>query len=135
MEDNNGDPVNVPAPGNAYNFTSGNPNERSYAVAAHLAAAAGLIGVPLGNIVGPLVIFMVYGKISAFVEENAKESLNFQISLTIYMIVSMILSVVIIGIITGIVVLIFGIVQVIKAGAAAREGYFHRYPCNIRFIK
>ncbi len=118
-----------------YGFTSGDRNEQTYAILAHASAAAGMIGVPLGDLVGPLIIYFIYGKVSPFVEANARESVNFQISLMIYMAVSLVLMFVVIGFLLAGAVAIFGIVQVIIASMKARDGYLYHYPLCIRFIK
>jgi uncharacterized protein len=118
-----------------YRFTSGDKNERTYAILAHVTSAAGYIGIPMGNIVGPMIMLLVYGKISSFVEENSKESLNFQISLTIYAIISAVLSLVLVGFLLLAAVIIFGIVEVVIASVKAGDGDLHRYPLCIRFVK
>jgi len=118
-----------------YGFTSGDHNEQTYAILAHASAAAGMIGVPLGFLVGPLIIYLVYGKVSAFVEANARESVNFQISLMIYMAISAVLMFVLVGFILAVAVTIFGVVQVVIASMKARDGYLYQYPLCIRFIK
>ena len=50
----------------------------------HLTALLGIIGIPFGNIVGPLIIWLLKKNVYPFVNEQGKESLNFQISMTIY---------------------------------------------------
>ena len=60
-------------------------------VAARLAGFAGLTGIPFGNILGPLVVWLIKKDQSWFVNEQGKEAMNFQISLTIYAIVAAIL--------------------------------------------
>ena len=119
----------------AYEFNCGDANERTYAVLAHIASLSGTIGIPMGHVVGPLIIYLLFGKVSAFVEANAKESLNFQISLIIYIAISVLLLFLLIGFILLPAILIFGFVEVIIASVKARDGYSHRYPLCIRFIK
>lgn len=100
----------------------------------HLIAFAGFI-VPFGNIIGPLVIWLIKKDEYAFVDDQGKESLNFQISMTIYFIVSAILTVVIIGILLIIGLLIFDVIVVILATIKANGGEKYRYPLSIRIIK
>lgn len=118
-----------------YGFTSGDRNEQTYAILAHASSAAGMIGVPLGFLVGPLIIYLVYGKVSPFVEANARESVNFQISLMIYMAISLVLMFVLVGFLLAGAVTIFGVVEVVIASLKARDGYLYQYPLCIRFIK
>jgi len=56
---------------------------RQWAMFSHLAVILGAIGIPLGAIIGPLVIMLVKGKEDAAVREHAVEALNFGISVTL----------------------------------------------------
>ena len=100
----------------------------------HLLALAGYV-IPFGNIIGPLVIWLIKKDQYPFVDDQGKESLNFQISIMIYAIVSSILIVVAIGIPLVIAVGIFGIVEIILASIKANQGIAYRYPLSIRFVK
>lgn len=101
----------------------------------HLTALSVFIGIPFGNIAGPLVIWLIKKDQYAFVDDQGKESLNFQISMTIYAIISAILILIVIGfallIVVGIIDLIFTIIAAIQAN----DGKLYRYPLSIRFIK
>jgi len=109
--------------------------EKTFGMLYHLLSLAGLIGVPFGNILGPLVIWLVKKNESSFVDQCGKESLNFQISLTIYAIGSAMLFFILIGMPLLIAVVILYIVCVIKASIKANNGEVYKYPLTIRFIK
>jgi len=107
----------------------------------HLAAFAGFV-VPFGNIIGPLIVWLVKRDQSAGVDAHGKESLNFQISWSIYGVVlgamGAILAIILVGflffIVIGIgafVVLILTIIGAVKAN----NGELYRYPLTIRFLK
>jgi len=81
-----------------------------------------------------LIIWLVKKDQSQFVADQAKESLNFQISLIIYAIVSGILVLVLIGFLLLAVVFIGGIVLTIIATLKANNGEHYRYPLTIRLI-
>ncbi|CAM4369149.1 DUF4870 domain-containing protein [Paenibacillus alkaliterrae] len=108
--------------------------EKTYGMLCHLLAFSGLI-IPFGNILGPLIIWLLKKDQSQYVDMHGKESLNFQISNAIYGIVSAILMLVIIGFVTAIALLIFWIVFTIIASIRASEGNSYRYPLTIRFFK
>src|SRR5262245_10976235 len=55
-------------------------NARLWGMLAHLTALSGLIGVPFGHILGPLVIWLIKRQEIPFVDDQGKESLNFQIT-------------------------------------------------------
>jgi len=101
----------------------------------HLLAFAGFIGIPFGNILGPLVIWLMKKDEMPFVDDQGKEALNFQISLTIYAIVSGILCLIFIGFLLLPAVLIFGFVMTIIGAVKANGGERYRYPLAIRFLK
>ena len=106
----------------------------AYLMGTITSALAGFIGVPFGNIVGPLVVWLVMKDEMPFVDDQGKEALNFQISLTIYAVVSGILILVLIGILLLFAVFIFGLVMVITASVKANSGEVYRYPLCIRFL-
>ena len=108
---------------------------RMWATFCHLAALVAYLGIPLGNIIGPLVIWLIKKDELPFVDNQGKESLNFQISMTIYSIVALFLCFVIIGIpiLAGLV--IADLVLVIIAAVKANEGIAYEYPITIRFFK
>ncbi|MGD2295956.1 MAG: DUF4870 domain-containing protein [Candidatus Aminicenantes bacterium] len=108
--------------------------ERSWGMGCHLAALAGFI-FPFGNIIGPLIIWLIKKDESEFVDDQGKESLNFQITITILAIVSAILIVILIGIPLLILVGLFSLVMIILAAIKASEGEKYRYPFTIRMIQ
>ena len=109
-------------------------NEKTWALFCHLLAFAGFF-VPLGNIIGPLVIWLIKKDAMPVVNDQGKESLNFQISVTIYGIVSAILARILIGYLLLLALVVFAIVFVIIATVKASKGHAYRYPLTIRFLK
>lgn len=109
-------------------------HERDWAMGCHLAAFAGYV-IPLGWIIGPLVVWLLKREDLPFVDYHGKESLNFHISILIYLVISGILCLLIIGFLLLAVVLILQIVFTIIAAVQASKGEYYRYPLTIRFIK
>jgi uncharacterized Tic20 family protein len=107
---------------------------RTWAMLCHIGAFAGYL-IPLGHIIVPLILWLVKKDESSLVDDQGKESLNFQISMTIYAVIAGLLILVAIGIILLIALGIFDLVVVIVAAAKANEGEKYRYPLSIRFIK
>ncbi len=101
----------------------------------HLLSLTQLLGIPFGNILGPLVVWLIKRDEDPFVDLCGKESLNFQISMTIYMVIAGILILVFIGFFLIIVLMILNIVYTIIAAIKASEGDSYSYPFTIRFIK
>lgn len=106
-----------------------------WGMSAHLASLAGFIGIPLGNIIGPLVVWLIKKDEMEFVDEQGKEALNFQISMTIYAIVSALTIMLFIGIILLPIVILADLILTIVAAINARDGNHYQYPLTIRFIK
>jgi hypothetical protein len=99
----------------------------------HLVAFAGYV-FPMGHIIGPLVIYLLKREQYPLVEDQGKESLNFQISVTIYVAAALLLSLAIIGIPLLIALLIFHFIVVLLATIRADRGERYRYPLSIRLI-
>jgi uncharacterized protein len=108
-------------------------DERTWGMLCHLASFAGYI-IPFGNIIGPLVVWLIKGEQYPFVDRQGRESINFQISMSIYFIVSAILILLLIGIVFMLVLFILELVFVIQASLRARQGEDYRYPLTIRFL-
>lgn len=108
--------------------------ERSLGLACHLLAFVGMV-FPLGNILGPLVIWLVKKDDSAFVDDQGKEALNFNITISIAGFVAFLLTFVVIGAILLPIIGIFWLVMTIVAAVKANGGEYYRYPLTIRLIK
>ena len=112
---------------------------------AHLSAlAGGLLTSAIGGwgfFLGPLVIWLMKKDSMPFVADQAKESLNFNITVSAVFLVLLVLSLVTLGIgfiITLPIMLIVGIaalVLIIMAAIKANDGIAYRYPFTIRLIK
>ena len=123
-----------PPPPPGYTSVPGVPDplsqsdERLWAMLAHV---SGL----LFAIIGPLIVLLVFGKRSAFVDDQSKEALNFQITATVASIISAVLVIVLVGLILLPVVAIGFIVLTIIGAIKAYAGEPYRYPVNVRLIK
>ena len=100
----------------------------------HLTSLSMFLGIPFGNILGPLIMYLIKKDEMPFGGGQAKEALNFQISLTIYGIVSGILVLVFVGVLLLAALLVIFIVFTIIAAIKSNEGEFYRYPLTIRFV-
>ena len=107
---------------------------RNWAMGAHLSGLAGLF-IPFGNVIGPLVVWLIKRDESSLVDREGKEALNFQISMTIYAMISALLIFVLIGILLLPVVGILDVVFTIVAAVKTSNGEQYRYPLTIRFLK
>ena len=108
--------------------------ERTWGMLCHLIAFSGFI-IPFGSLFGPLIIWMIKKDEMPFVDDQGKESLNFQLTMLIAYIVSFILMFILIGFLLIGILIIYAIVVIIIASIKANEGVCYRYPLTIRFIK
>ena len=104
-------------------------DDKMWALFAHLAPLVSTaIVLPF---VGPLVIWLIFKEKSAFVADQAKESLNFQISL---MIAYVICGASIVGIPLIPVIYLVALVLQIVACVESGKGVWYRYPLTLRLI-
>jgi uncharacterized Tic20 family protein len=113
-----------------YPLSTPTSDERTFAILSHILAI-----VPGIGIFGPLVIWLVKKDESPFVEANAKESLNFQLTIIIGYIIGFILLVVVIGAFLLAVLGLLNLILVIVASVKTSENKIYRYPFNLRLIK
>ena len=88
----------------------------------------------VSSFIGPLVIYLVKKDESAFVGDQAKEVLNFHLSLLIYAFVAFLSVFVLIGFVLLPALGVFVLVVTIMGAIRAYEGNAYRYPLCIRFI-
>jgi uncharacterized Tic20 family protein len=114
---------------------SGTPSaeERQMGMIAHLSAFSGII-IPFGNIIAPLVIWQIKKDTMPFAADQAKEALNFNITLSIAGIVCFLLTFVLIGLILLPIVGIAWLVLTVMACIKANNGEAYRYPFALRLI-
>jgi uncharacterized Tic20 family protein len=112
----------------AHELTS---ESRNWATFAHLSAFVMFLGIP--SLIGPLVVWLAK-RDDPFVEAQAKEALNFNISMLIYAIAAGISILLVIGIIALPAVFIAWFVLVIVAAIRSADGEEYRYPFTIRLV-
>jgi uncharacterized Tic20 family protein len=113
----------------------GNKEELNWAMGCHLAALSGFV-IPFGNIIGPLIIWLIKKDTMPLVNEHGKESLNFQITVLIAAVISFVLMFVLIGFVLIFVVGIGALVLTIMAAVKVANGQTdYRYPWTLRLIK
>ncbi|QRN93489.1 DUF4870 domain-containing protein [Archangium violaceum] len=118
-------------------FITGSPaptaDEKTWGMIAHLSAlVASVVGFPF---LGPLIVWLTKGKESPWVEAQAKEALNFQITVFIALVVSALLTCAVIGIFLLPLVGLAALVLSIIAGIKANNGEMYRYPATLRLVK
>lgn len=122
---------------------SGTPSaeERQWGLFGHLSSLAGLFTGGIGNIVGPLIIWLIKKDTMPFAADQAKEALNFNITLLIIGVILLLVTIFTFGLgifITAPIGILLGIawlVLTIMAAMKANEGVAYRYPFTLRLVK
>lgn len=129
-----GSPVSTPA------ASAQSSDERMWAVFGHLSAFSAFI-TGIGCVVGPLVIWLIKRDTLPFAADQAKEALNFNITLAIAFCVLVLFTLVTFGLgivlawPIGAVLFVGWIVLTIVAAIKANEGVAYRYPFTLRLVK
>ncbi|WP_342650034.1 DUF4870 domain-containing protein [Pseudomonas sp. REB1044] len=107
---------------------------RQWAMFCHFSAFLGLV-MPLGHLLGPLVMWLWKREADPFVDAQGKEALNFQITVTLAGFICFLLMFVVIGIVLFAILAVATLILIILAGVRANEGKAYRYPFIWRPIK
>ena len=107
--------------------------ERNWAMLCHLISFSGYM-IPFGNVIGPLLLWLLKREEWPLVDDQGKESLNFQITWTIFFFVTLVLCFFMIGFLILPALILAHLILVVLATIKASEGERHRYPLAIRFI-
>ncbi len=110
------------------------PAARTWEMLCHLSALAGWV-IPLGNLLGPLLVWQLKKNEFPSVDAHGRQALGFQLSCLIYGIVSALLMVVVIGIPLLVAVAVFNVVCVILATIKVNNGQPWNYPLALPLLK
>jgi uncharacterized Tic20 family protein len=120
--------------------------EKKWALFAHLSILVGGLvtfgwAASFGSFIGPLIIWLIQKDKMPFVADQAKEALNFGITLTLACFVLLMLTIFSLGLGALITIPAFmaigiaALVLVIIAAIKANEGVAYRYPVALRLVK
>ena len=133
------EPIQTPAPQSPIGAGIA---ENTWAMVVHLAALSGCL-IPFGNIIGPLLVWVIKKDELPSIDRHGKAALNFNISISIYVTVASIVSGILVIVVIGAILLplvmvayyVFIVLFPILAGMKANEGGWYDYPMTIQFIK
>jgi uncharacterized Tic20 family protein len=110
-----------------------NEEAKTWGMVAHLSALIGFTGVP--SVVGPLIVWAIKKDTMPFVNDQAKEAMNFNITVLIAILVCIPTFCIGIGFVLLPIIGIAALVFMILAALKAKEGVAYRYPFTLRLIK
>lgn len=105
--------------------------ERNWAMLAHF---LGLAPMPILNVLGPLLVWLLKKDSSTYIQQHAKEAVNFQVTVLIGLFISFWFCAILIGFLMIGVILITNIVLVFACAIKAKHGEIVRYPFALRFF-
>lgn len=107
-----------------------NQEDRTLALLTHLSGV-------ITCIIVPLIVWVIHKDKSdkGFLNDQAKEALNFQITMLIGYVIGAVLTIILIGPLISFAVWVASLVFSILAGIKANAGVAYRYPFALRLIK
>ncbi|MCA1745627.1 MAG: DUF4870 domain-containing protein [Bacteroidales bacterium] len=109
-------------------------SNNNWAMLCHLSALAMFV-FPLGNVLGPLIVWLLKKEEMPLVEREGKEALNFQITISLFALVAGLLTFILIGIPLLVLIGLVNLVFIVLAALEASNGRPYTYPFNLRLIK
>ena len=115
--------------------------ERTWALIGHLSAFTFFVTGGIGCIIGPLVVWLIKRDSLPFAADQAKEALNFNITVALAGLVLLIFTIVTFGIGVllawplAVALFIAWVIFTIIAAVKANEGVSYRYPFALRLVK
>ncbi len=127
------DPTNPYAPQHEYELPELTNEARNWGMLCHLIA---LLAMPFGfgHIVGPLVVWLLKRNDHPFIDDQGKESLNFQISITIYTLLLLPTLCLVVGVVLVPALWVVNAIFIVIASIKASGGEAYRYPLTIRLV-
>lgn len=138
MSDNQNPPTIQPSPPPV------NPESQAHTwnMLCHLSALAGFIGVPFGNVLGPLIVWQIKKNEFPSVDVHGKASLNFQITVMIALLAGGAITFVGMTFCIGwllvpvlVLIALAGLIFPIIAGIKASNGEDYKYPWSLELVK
>lgn len=114
--------------------TFANSNERLAAALMHGGGFAAYL-FPLGNVLVPLLLWVVKRDESELLDRQGKEVLNFQLTATCFYVIGILTALLIIGIPVLIAVVVVHFVLTLVGTIRTAKGEAYRYPFGFEFIK
>ena len=108
-------------------------DDTTWGVIVHVSAFVGIF-IPFGNVLGPLVVWLIKKDESEFVDASGKQALNFQITWTILLLIALVTILVGIGLLLVPILGIAWLIIVVLAAIRASNGEVYDYPLKIDLI-
>lgn len=108
-------------------------SEKDWCMFLHLSTLVGFV-IPFGNIIGPLIMWIIKKDESPFIDAHGRRAIDFHISLLIVAVIGFVLILVCIGYLILLAAFIMWVIGLIQAVMAAKAGNIYRYPLSFAFL-
>ncbi|HOX71931.1 MAG: DUF4870 domain-containing protein [Dokdonella sp.] len=132
--------VDVESQGSSDSLVAPTGDERTWALLGHLSALSAFVVTGIGCVLGPLIIWLVKRDSLPFAADQAKEALNFNITVLIAAAGLVLFSIVTVGIglllavPLGFALFFYWLIFTIIAAVNANNGVRYRYPMTLRLV-
>ena len=109
--------------------------EKRWGALSHLSGFAFLLLPPIGGVLVALAVWWSMGRKSTYVEVQAREALNFQITILLAVLLGIALMYILIGVFVLIGVAVLDLGCMIRGSLKANAGILHIYPYSLRLVK
>jgi uncharacterized Tic20 family protein len=116
------------SPSSVYEPFAPSGNDRLWSMLGHLSIFFGV------GIILPAIVYLAMRHDSEYVASNAKEALNFQISVLLYVLCCLPLTLILIGVPLMILIGLGSLVLGVLAAVRASQGQLYRYPLTLRLV-
>lgn len=111
------------------------PEKQKWGAGIHLAALIGLL-LPLGLVLGPLLVWMLKKNDNQYFDIEGKKAVNFQLTILVSAFVAVLISLLIKPVLSiAFMIGLAGVVFAIMAGFMTYKGKTFNYPFSFKFIK
>ena len=107
---------------------------KNYLMFMHLSQLT-IFFIPLGNIIIPLLMWVMRKDEHPDIDRHGKDILNFEISITIYLLISAVLLLLVVGLLLLILIGLYQLVIIIVNTVKVAQGNDYHYNFTINFIK
>lgn len=112
--------------------------DRAWETGCHLASLALLVKIPVANVFGPLIVWLIRKNSSPSTDQHGRAVLNFQLAMTLYFIVLFLLGKVdALAAPAGLLLRIWAYLNIffiLRGAYESAQGRLYAYPFSIRFF-
>ncbi len=116
-------------------MTNRGTEDKKWGMVTHLAALSAII-LPIGIVLGPLIVWLLKRNDSRFLDKQGKNAINFQLTVLLAAFVITIFSalfrpLIIVAMLVGVAGLVFAVIAAMKA----KQHITYKYPFSLKLLK